>query len=204
LERIKNRKARQNEDAFAPAQEMTPEEAAVNQQKLAQYLKEVGITEGAIKYNLDRRVPLGWDVRQMPKLDAPESNAAGKPAEQTPDSIAKTPINSVPEGQVFVRTDIQTNGGDITTEYTAPVKQTSSQFGIGVSAFGQPIVGFGQSTWNRGADPPPEVEDAIRGSLADQMDSEVWDRGQRTKHERGVENAVAKNRGMPLPHPHPQ
>ncbi|MDX1986539.1 MAG: hypothetical protein SFV17_07620 [Candidatus Obscuribacter sp.] len=182
--RINYKKALREEEA-KPSEEITAEEAERREQQLSRYLSEIGVTEERIKINQQVYVPLGWDLRQMRAAIPQASRSAGESSQLV-----------VPPDHVYVSTNISTAGGKIETEYVSAVNQSLNRAGVDFSLGGYPLVGFGGGKWRQESEPAPEVEKAIRSSLADQMDAEIWQQSQGSKHERAVEQLILQRRGL--------
>ncbi|HMW89236.1 MAG TPA: hypothetical protein PLI59_01685 [Candidatus Obscuribacter sp.] len=182
--RINFKKALREEEA-KPSEEITAEEAERRQKQLSQYLSEIGVTEERIKINQQVYVPLGWDLRRMRAAIPEASRSAGESSSLV-----------VPQDHVYVSTNISTAGGKIKTEYVSAVDQSLNRVGVDLSLGGYPVVGFGGGKWRQEAEPAPEVEKAIRSSLVDQMDAEVWQQSQGTKHERAIEQVILQRRDL--------
>lgn len=129
---------------------------------------------------------------------ASEAKGAKKGVDGSGRAVApgESSMAAVPQDHVYVSTNISAAGGKIKTEYVSAVNQSLNRVGVDLSLGGYPLLGFGGGKWRQEAEPAPEVEKAIRSSLADQMDGEVWEQSQGTKHERAIEQVILQRRGL--------
>lgn len=127
------------------------------------------------------------DIKKMVK----EVDGGGQAVAPGESSMA-----AVPQDHVYVSTNISAGGGKIKTEYVSAVNQSINRIGVDLSLGGYPLLGFGGGKWRQEAEPAPEVEKAIRSSLANQMDGEVWEQSQGTKHERAIEQVILQRRDL--------